>query len=664
MIFSKTGKMTLLVGLLCLLLMGFAGSSYGQTGIQWNVFPAPTEVIYTGRAEVLGSISLFVRSESEGVVTGGLSGQAYSQIGIMYNQKVQIDNSAANTANVAPATIDTGIRVYSNKFSSGSQIQVLVQNLDLLPFDSTTCRGFITLTIPPGVVLNAGDYIRVDGVRGRIDMSLGNVPGVDLFAQLQSINDPAGNQFFPETVRVATSFVGMIVTNVNSANAALCLLDYGKGKGEDHHDDVPVPPGNIYDTYQQPSFFPTNTAGNPYSIKITEGFVRAFVAKDSNGAGHDPSDRLDTGGMFLGQPDPFTSTPRKPTGTLVQVVINNIPASVMTVDWPTTVYQNASPIATFSSFHRTTDAPVFTAATGTSFGFASAIYEYFTANQTFSSDSTLESFVFSPMLRLSQANQADTHQPLIAASLYGASDVLSGLCASPNYMTGSNNTVALFQPRFHLSYLSWNNGTLVGGPAGEITDPKSSLFGVYAVFAPCQCYLLFPYITSDLGIVQPAGSLNWDTGISVANTTDDVAVFGTVNGAPKQQGGIKYFFYDKNFGYALAPASTPGDVLPGRSYVTLASQLLSQIGTVPGYTAPASPVFPYVTNGGFHGYMIAQANFQYCHGYAFISDVNFNTISQGYLANVIPDPSVKSRRSPSAAADTRNPLPAGESLNN
>ena len=40
----------------------------------------------------------------------------------------------------------------------------------------------------------------------------------------------------------------------------------------------------------------------------------------------------------------------------------------------------------------------------------------------------------------------------------------------------------------------------------------------------------------------------------------------------------------------------------------------------------------------FQGYMFAVCNFQYAHGFAFISDVGARNLAMGYLALVIPDP--------------------------
>src|SRR4030095_3136500 len=101
MTFFKASRLPVLAGLLCLLLMGFAGASYGA--VRFDVVGSPTEVINTGRSEVVGSINLIVRG------TGNLTGTSTAgcnQIGIIYtNPAMQIDN-----------TRTTGIRIF---FSSG-----------------------------------------------------------------------------------------------------------------------------------------------------------------------------------------------------------------------------------------------------------------------------------------------------------------------------------------------------------------------------------------------------------------------------------------------------------------------------------------------------------------------------------------------------------------
>ena len=51
------------------------------------------------------------------------------------------------------------------------------------------------------------------------------------------------------------------------------------------------------------------------------------------------------------------------------------------------------------------------------------------------------------------------------------------------------------------------------------------------------------------------------------------------------------------------------------------------------YTNLASLASP-----NFQGYVIAVCNFQYAHGFAFVSDLGARNLAMGYLALVIPDP--------------------------
>jgi hypothetical protein len=114
----------------------------------------------------------------------------------------------------------------------------------------------------------------------------------------------------------------------------------------------------------------------------------------------------------------------------------------------------------------------------------------------------------------------------------------------------------------------------------------------------CQTYLLFPFLTNQLGL---------DTGIAIANTSMDPSTIGTNN----QQGICDMFFYGTN-APATLPVATP--VIPaGTVYATLVS-------------TPAA---------GFQGYAIARCNFQWAHGFAFISDIGLRNHTMGYLALVM-----------------------------
>jgi len=558
-------------------------------------------VINTGRSEVLGSINLIVRG------TGNVSGSSLSgpaQIGIIYNNPaVQIDNTTGYgvrlffTSGFATAFTSTA--------TSGTVGIVKVENIDL---NGKYC-GFITINLAPGAAVAEGDFIRLEGVRGRIDASgTGLTPGTNFLAQLQSINDPAANQFSPETVRVATSFDGMNVA-VSPMNLLLCFQPYG------------LAPGGSWTNY----------------IKITEGFARAFVDADSVGAsGVDASDRVDSGGQlnpqvyvtngatvsattagFLGAPT---------NSTQFYVVLDSIPDSVASITWQGAVTDQ----------NGTGSQIVFVSATPITGGVATATYSYEAVNQTGASDLIIETFTLQPVLVLA-AGKTSTGTVNAGVSLAPAVSALTSLVQPMG--SGINS-----RPRF-LAMIESDNIAL-GNPPDDPTKP-------YAVIIRCNCFLLFTYVTSDSA---------FDTGIAVANTTGDKEVFGTIAEAPDQIGKITFYFYDKAKGY-VGSYSTSADVLAGQSWVNVLSAML------PGVTPSALT--------SFSGYVIAQAQFQFCHALAFIADTKFGSIAHGYLANVIPDPAIKTgKRTASDAGDVGyyfgngstifqvSPLPAGEGLNN
>ena len=128
-------------------------------------------------------------------------------------------------------------------------------------------------------------------------------------------------------------------------------------------------------------------------------------------------------------------------------------------------------------------------------------------------------------------------------------------------------------------------------------------------FSVCSTSLLFPFVTNQAG---------FDTTLLISNTSSDP--FGS-NGATAQAGTCSLNFYGTG---GPSPANvTTSDVASGTSYV----QLLSNVAA------------------GFQGYMIAQCNFQYAHGGAFLTNGLGlgGRLSAGYFAGVIPDTNQKSR---------------------
>jgi hypothetical protein len=125
-----------------------------------------------------------------------------------------------------------------------------------------------------------------------------------------------------------------------------------------------------------------------------------------------------------------------------------------------------------------------------------------------------------------------------------------------------------------------------------------------ATITLCTTDLLFPYVINVNG---------FDTGLAIANTTSD-----PFSGIAAQQGTCALTFYGSN----------PPTTLP---YVT------PNVPTATDWTGLASSLAP-----GFSGYMVAVCNFQYAHGFAFISDVGARQLAMGYLALIFPSTTSRS----------------------
>jgi len=128
----------------------------------------------------------------------------------------------------------------------------------------------------------------------------------------------------------------------------------------------------------------------------------------------------------------------------------------------------------------------------------------------------------------------------------------------------------------------------------------------------CSCDLLFPFVTNQAG---------FDTGVAIANTSLDP--FKT----PTQSGNVTLNYYGNTTGGGAAPAAatTTSVVAAGAELVfTLSGGGTNGIAATPG----------------FQGYIIAVAAFQYCHGFAFITDGigTSSGIAEGYLAIQLDQP--------------------------
>jgi hypothetical protein len=138
-------------------------------------------------------------------------------------------------------------------------------------------------------------------------------------------------------------------------------------------------------------------------------------------------------------------------------------------------------------------------------------------------------------------------------------------------------------------------------------------------FAVCQTNLLFPFVTNAGG---------FETGIAIANTSKDPFTTGNPGPAKPQAGTCVLNFYGTggtNPTAVTAPNPNEGAGMPyaaGEAYAfTLTNALAATAGN------PAT----------FQGYVIAQCNFNYAHGFAYITYAFPGTSSDtmGYLAVVL-----------------------------
>ena len=181
--------------------------------------------------------------------------------------------------------------------------------------------------------------------------------------------------------------------------------------------------------------------------------------------------------------------------------------------------------------------------------------------------------------------------------------------------------------------------TTTAFPVPRFTNLPATPLTVFQI-NKCACNLLFPFVTS-----ISAGGQSYDTGIAIANTSLDPGIANGFGFAQAQTGTITFYYYGETpTGAALNPQTS--NLVPAGQVLTY--DLFSGGGVIgatngAGTTATfANPAAAAVVN--FQGYIIAQAQFQYCHGFAFLSNLGNPSggISEGYLG-LIMDPGLLPR---------------------
>jgi hypothetical protein len=302
-------------------------------------------------------------------------------------------------------------------------------------------------------------------------------------------------------------------------------------------------------------------------------------------------------------------------GTRLRMVWNNIPANVR-------IYSTAAATvasSTIGAYAVVTDAsggnpaPITVPSAPTAL-FGTAIAGAGIPTPSFVLASSTNGLIFVP---------ATAGRAVQVWEVYASSPLVTELIAFPTivaYRAGNNpglGTVTVQGTFAPINTTASAGNSLVPIPRFVETGSAANAFTI----APCLTNLLFPFVTNQAG---------FNTGIAISNTSltnpGTGELFATdVNFGIAPQSGtctLNYFGTTGADGAAPPPATT-GVVPAGRTFVmTLASGSSGPFGTVPAAQ-------------NFQGYMIAQCNFRYAHGYAFISDIGAVQLAQGYLALVM-----------------------------
>ena len=154
--------------------------------------------------------------------------------------------------------------------------------------------------------------------------------------------------------------------------------------------------------------------------------------------------------------------------------------------------------------------------------------------------------------------------------------------------------------------------TASSGPVPRFAD-SSTATAAFNIGA-CTTNILFPFLTNQAG---------FDSGVSIANTSADNA------GTATQAGPCTLNYYGGTTGGGAAPAAQKSGVV--------------NAGTLLLFTLSGGGNLGIAATPGFQGYMIATCNFQYAHGFAFISDVGANKVSEAYLGLILDQGALAAR---------------------
>jgi len=172
----------------------------------------------------------------------------------------------------------------------------------------------------------------------------------------------------------------------------------------------------------------------------------------------------------------------------------------------------------------------------------------------------------------------------------------------------------------HLSYAPIGVGSLPANPnwIPRFSDPNPSSTSPLLNIVACQTVLLFPYVTSQGG---------FDTGIAISNTSLDPISTQTSAGTCT----LNFYGASAPTAAISVPSSTHPEILTFANGT--ASAPVANATTIPAGGQMIFSTGTVIPN--FQGYMFATCNFQYAHGFAFVSDIGARNLAMGYLALVV-----------------------------
>lgn len=188
-------------------------------------------------------------------------------------------------------------------------------------------------------------------------------------------------------------------------------------------------------------------------------------------------------------------------------------------------------------------------------------------------------------------------------ALFGVAVAYSPALSSNLPTTGAASVAGLFAPAYSAGSGAELGSSTLPVPRFIEAPISATAFRIDA----CTTSLLFPFLTSTSG---------FDTGIAISNTSSDPFA----NPSERlQRGACTFHFYGTP---ARSRQQTNRPVEPGETItMVLSSGGSAGLQAVPGFT----------------GYAIAQCDFLYAHGFAFITDgpIGAARVAEGYLALVL-----------------------------